>query len=518
MTEIQEQQANSKRVAKNTLLLYIRNIVSLLVSLYTSRLTLKLLGVDNYGIQSAVGGAIAMFSIISGSMSSSISRFITFELGRNDKTKLNRIFCTALNIQYCMAIIIVMIMEAIGIWFLNNHMNIPEERMIAANWVFQCSVLSFALGLVTVPYNACIIGHEKMNVFAYMGLFDVFLRLGILYLLYVSPFDKLITISVLGLCVSTLNRSVYAIYCKRKFKECHYHFIYDKALVKEMSGFAGWTFLTNAAWIFNTQGINILINIFFGVKLNAARSIANKIEGICKGFTGNFMTALNPQITKCYAAGQTEMFFKLICQGSKFSYFLMLMMSLPIMFETENILWLWLGDGYPEYTPILFRLSVIATLVNMLGNTGITACMATGKIRNYTIIITSVGFFVFPLTWIAYKMGFAVESTYIIFIFIYMILNHIRLIIMRGLINFPIIRFYTDVILPIVLVSVAAIIIPIVLKLMLPQNLGVSILIIVSCVLSTFLFMFLIGLTKTEKTYIVNKVKLILNKVNKKNN
>lgn len=517
MPEQTPSQISSKRVAKNTLLLYMRTFITMLVSLYTSRITLQALGVDNYGIQNAVGGAIAMFNIISGSMSSSISRFITFELGRGDKSRLNRIFCTAMNIQYLMAIGVVIIMEIVGVWFLNNHMNIPDGRMEAANWVFQCSVLSFAIGLVAVPYNACIIGHEKMNVFAYLGIIDVFLRLGIVFLLYISPYDKLITISVLILCVSLFNRIVSAVYCRRKFEECKYRFVHDKSLVKEMSGFAGWSFLTNAAWIFNTQGINILINIFFGVQLNAARGIAAKVEGICKKFTSDFMTALNPQITKSYAAGETENFFKLICRGAKFSYFLMFCISLPLLFETEAVLRFWLGENYPEYAPVFFRLSIAATLVQMLGNTGVTACMATGNIKKYTIVISIVGLLVFPFTYIAFKLGLPAESAYIVFIIIYIILNHVRLIIMKGLIKFPVIRFYKDVILPVIMVSGAAVIIPFLLKTIQPESFFSSLLTMVSCVLLTIICAYLFGLTSAERNTIQMKVRTVLYKRQKKN-
>ena len=517
MPEQTPSQISSKRVAKNTLLLYMRTFISMLVSLYTSRITLQALGVDNYGIQNAVGGAIAMFNIISGSMSSSISRFITFELGRGEKSRLNRIFCTAMNIQYLMAFGVAFIMEIVGVWFLNHHMNIPDGRMEAANWVFQCSVLSFAIGLVAVPYNACIIGHEKMNVFAYLGILDVFLNLGIVYLLYISPYDKLITISVLILCVSIINIVISIVYCKRKFEECKYRFVHDKSLVKEMSGFAGWSFLTNAAWIFNTQGINILINIFFGVQLNAARGIAAKVEGICKKFTSDFMTALNPQITKSYAAGETENFFKLICRGAKFSYFLMFCISLPLMFETEAVLRFWLGENYPEYAPVFFRLSIVATLVQMLGNTGVTACMATGNIKKYTIVISIVGLLVFPFTYVAFKLGLPAESAYIVFIIIYIILNHVRLIIMKGLIKFPVIRFYKDVILPVIMVSGTAIIIPFLLKTIQPESLFSSLLTMVSCVLLTIISAFLFGLTSAERNTIQMKVRTVLYKRQKKN-
>lgn len=502
---------NGSRVAKNTLLLYMRTFITMLVSLYTSRITLEALGVDNYGIQNAVGGAIAMFNIISGSMSSSISRYITFELGREDKSRLNRIFCTAMNLQYLMAFAVIVLLEIIGLWFLNNRMNIPADRVEAANWVFHCAVLSFAVGLVAIPYNACIIGHEKMNVFAYLGIVDVILRLGIVYMLYISPYDKLITISILGLGVSIFNRVFSAVYCKRKFDECKYHFIHDKSLVKEMSGFAGWSFLTNATWILNTQGVNILINVFFGVKLNAARGIATKVEGICKKFTSDFMTALNPQITKSYAAGETENFFKLICRGAKFSYFLMFCISLPLMFETEAVLRFWLGENYPEYTPIFFRLSIIATLVQMLGNTGYTACLATGNIKKYTIVLSLITILAFPLIWGAFKIGLPAESSYIIFLIIYAIVNIVRLFLMKSLIKFPIIMFVKEVLLYVFLVSLSSIALPLILKSALQDNIGSSLFVMFSCFFSATVSVYFLGLNSNERKAVLCKISQKLN-------
>lgn len=500
------QSANNKRIAKNTLLLYMRTFLLMTISLFTSREVLAALGVDDYGIYNVVGGFVAMFSVISGALSSSISRFITFELGHGDKEKLNKIFSTSVNIQLLIGLLILILGETVGVWFLNTQMNIPSERLTAANWVLHCSLLSFIIGLISVPYNAAIIAHERMKAFAYVSILEAVLKLLVVYMLLVSDFDKLIIFSVLTLVVAVLIRFVYAVYCKRNFLECRYHFVYDKPLMKEMTGFAGWNFLTNGSYMLNTQGINILINLFFGVAMNAARGIATQVDSAVMQFVNNFTVALNPQIIKSYASGDKEAMFKLICRGSKFSYLLLLFFAVPFICEAEIILSLWL-ESVPDYTVTFFRLTVLISMVNILGNAQYTACQATGKIKNYTIVITSIGCLVFPLTWILYKCGMPVETAYYVFIVIYLILDIARLFFMRSLLQFPIRMYVREVFVVIALVTVAAIILPIVEIYFLPQLWWrLPITIIVSSI-SVSASVYLIGLTESERNMIVRSIK-----------
>lgn len=506
-------QVDNRRIAKNTVMLYMRTAFSMLISLITSRVTLQTLGVVNYGVSDAVGGVIGMFSVVSGSLSGSISRFITYELGHGDSEKLKRIFSTAINIQLAIGFMIVLLGETLGVWFLNTQMNIPTDRMVAANWVLQFAIWSFFIGLTQVPYGACIVAHEKMNVFAWFSIIDSCLRLVIVYLLYISPYDKLITLSLLGFVVSLGMRIAQRIYCARTFEECHYQFIFDKGLLKEMTGFAGWSFLTNTAWIFNTQGVNLLINIFFGVTFNAARGVANQIQGFVTRFYGDFMTALNPQITKSYAAGELDEMNMLVCRGARFSYFLMFTLSLPFMFEAYQVLYLWLGL-VPDYTVTFFRLSMIAALITLLGQTGVTASMATGRIKWYTIIITSVGFLVFPLTWIAFKLGMPVESTYIIYIVVYTLLDIIRLYIMRHLWGFPIMMYVRETFVPVILVTLLAIMIPWAMYLEIPDSVLKSFAVMAASVICAGASVILVGLKKNERQMLTEKVKIaISNKI-----
>ena len=507
---MQDTSANNKRIAKNTLLLYFRTIIIMLVSLYTSRVILNVLGVEDYGIYNVVGGFVAMFSMISGALSASISRFLTFELGRGDKKRLNQVFSMSVNIQVAIVLIILLLGVSLGGWFLNEKMNIPVERMTAANWVLYCSLVVFCINLISIPYNACIIAHEHMNAFAYVSILDAFLKLAVCYMIAISPFDKLVSYAVLLAVAALLVRLVYGIYCKRHFVECHYRWTKDTLLFKQMFGFSGWSFLTNTCNIFNTQGVNILINMFFGVALNAARGIANQVEGAIMQFVYNFTMALNPQITKNYAVGNTNEMFKLVCRGAKFSYFLLLLFAMPMMFEAEQVLTIWLKI-VPDKTVVFLRLTIIGSMINMLGNTGYTACMATGNIRRYVIIISGVGCLVFPLTWIAFKFGLPAESAYIIFILVHIGVTSVRLYVMKGLLQFPPMMFMKDVVLKIGAVTVVAVIVPLLIFKQMDSTFLRLVVTILVCTLSTCICIYTIGLTRNERIKVKGKIIAIIN-------
>lgn len=506
---------NTKRIAKNTLVLYVRTLFTMLVSLYTSRVILNTLGVSDFGIINVVGGVVGMFSVISGSLSSSISRFITFELGHGDFNKLKQIFSTSVNIQIGISLIIVILAECIGVWFINHKLNIPESRLIAANWVFQCSLLSFVIGLISVPYNACIIAHERMSAFAYISILETILKLVIVYMLFISPYDKLISYSILFVIVAIIIRLIYGWYCHNHFAESHYKFVYDQSLIKEMSGFAGWGFLGNGAYMLNTQGVDMLINIFFGVTLNAAKGVASQVQNAVMQFVGNFTVALNPQITKSYASGDREYMNKLVCRGARFSYFLLLIFTVPIVCEADYILHLWLNT-VPEYAPIFLRLMLFGTLITLLGNTMLTAILATGNIRRYQLWITIVGCLVFPLTWIAFKHGFPPETTYIIYIVIYFLLNFVRAYIAKGLMNFPIKLYIFNVILKVSIVSVVSFVMPLLVVHYLEEGFFRLCTTCIISLFSTISVIYVLGMEGAERTIILNKLTAIIKLENKK--
>lgn len=346
---------NNKRIAKNTIFLYIRMVFLMAISLFTSRVLLNALGVVDFGIQNVVGGFVSMFQLVSGTMATTISRFFTYEMGLGNKQKLNVIFSTSINIQIAFIVLIFILAESFGIWFLNYKMIIPPERLIAANWVFQLCLISFCINIISVPYNAIIIAHERMLTFAYISILDAILKLLIVYAVIISPWDRLIVYSFLLCMVAILIRLIYGIYCKKHFEECTYHYVWDKPLLIKMFGFAGWNYLGTGASILRTQGLNVLMNLFFGTTVNTAKGLVTQVESAVTQFVGNFTMALNPQITKSYAHGDKEYMYTLVCMGAKYSYFLMLVIALPLAFEAHYVLELWLGN-VPEFTDIFLYL------------------------------------------------------------------------------------------------------------------------------------------------------------------
>lgn len=502
MTQLAE---NNKRIAKNTLLLYIRLFVTMVIGLFTSRVILSTLGVTDYGVNNVVAGFVAMFSMFTNSLSAAISRFLTFNLGKGDAEKLKTVFSTSVNIMIAMAIIVTIVAEIFGLWFLNSKLNIPADRMYAANWVFHFSVITFAVNLISIPYNASIIAHEKMDVFAYISILEVVLKLAVVYMLYISPLDKLITYSFLLLLGSVFIRIVYGIYCSRKLEECCYSMVFDRTLLKEMGGFAGWNMLGTACTMFNTQGVNILMNLFFGVVTNAARGIVNQVESVIVQFVSNFTTALNPQVTKSYASGNLDYMHSLVYKGTKFSYYLILIMALPFMFEAEFVLKLWLGE-YPEEAPLFLRLAIIATMVDRLGNTTAVAAWATGNIKKYYIIVSATIIFVFPLTYIAYKIGAPAYVAYLIFIIFYFVIMWQKVFILKGLTGFQPKEFLKNVMYPITITTIMAILIPLLTAHYLADNVVGSILQIIISVMSSIVAIYLFGLTKGEKALMMDTI------------
>lgn len=498
--------SSNKRIAKNTLMLYLRMLITMTVTLYTSRIILKSLGVDDFGIYNVVGGLVSMFSVLSGSLSSAISRFITFELGRGESNRLKIIFSTGINIQVGLSIVVIIIAEIVGLWFLNYKMNIPPERLYAANWVFQFSVLTFVVGLLSVPYNAAIIAHEKMSAFAYISVLDVVLRLVIVYLLTISPIDRLITFSFLTLCIGVFIRFIYRYYCKKHFAECTYHFVYDKTILKSMTSFAGWNFLGHGAFILNTQGVNILMNMYFGVAVNAARGIAMQVDGTLKQFVNNFTQAVNPQITKLYAQGDLESMHKLVCRSSKFSAFLMLFFAVPIILESDIILKLWLKTP-PDYATVFLKWIIISSFMDsVLANSLVVSMLATGDIKKYQIVVTTVGCLVFPLSWIAFEFGCNPEMGYILYFAVYSILLFVRLYLLRDMVKLPMMMYIREVLFKITPTIVICFAIPSLL--LFTMHDGITRL-IVTALVSTIVVIttvYAIGLTKGEKRYLIDLV------------
>ncbi len=503
--------SNTSRIAKNTLLLYFRMLLTMGVSLYTSRVILNALGVEDYGIYNVVGGVVAMFGILSGSLSSAISRFITFELGKGDLDKLKRIFCTSVNIQVILIAIITILMETIGIWFLNNKMVIPEERLAAANWVFQFSVVTFALNLLSVPYNAVIIAHEKMSAFAYISIIDVTLKLIVAFIIAYNPFDKLVYYGLLIMICGVINRSIYAIYSKRHFEEATYRMIFDKGLMKEMFGFAGWNFIGASSAVLRDQGGNLLLNLFFGPSVNAARGIAMQVSHAATSFVTSFTTAVKPQITKSYASGERDYMMKLVFQSAKFSFFILLFIALPIIVSTSYILNIWLVD-VPENSVIFVRLILVFVLSETLANPLVTVMLATGEIRNYQLIVGGFQMLNFPITYACYKFGAPSESVFIVAICVSVVCEISRLIMLKRMVELPISEFLKKVYFRVLFVAVIAAILPLTLKNYFQEDLASFLILSALSVICVAIFSYSIGCTKHDRIVINNQILKVKNK------
>lgn len=503
--------SNNKRIAKNTLFLYFRMLLTMGVSLYTSRVILNALGVEDYGIYNVVGGVVAMFGILSGSLSAAISRFITFELGKGNFDRLKRIFSTSVNIQIILIAIIVVLMETIGLWFLNYKMVIPEGRMTAANWVFQFSVITFAINLLSVPYNAVIIAHEKMSAFAYISIVDVTLKLIVAFIIAYNPFDRLVYYGLLIMLVGLINRSIYAIYSKKHFEEATYHFVFDKGLMKEMFGFAGWNFIGSSSALLRDHGSNILINLFFGTTINAARGIAMQVSLAATSFVTSFTTAVNPQITKSYATGNRDYMMKLVFQSAKFSFFILLFVALPIIVSTPYILNVWLVD-VPENSVIFVRLILVFVLSETLASPLVTVMLATGKIRNYQMIVGGFQMLNFPITYVCYKFGAPSESVFLVAICISVICEISRLIMLKEMVELPMSDFLKNVYFRVLFVAVLASIIPLTLKKYFQEDFISFLILSVLSILCVAIFSYSIGCTRQDRTIINNQIIKVKNK------
>ncbi len=453
--------SNNKRVAKNTLFLYFRMIVIILANLYTTRIVLAELGATDFGIYNVVGGVVMMFSFINSCMTTTTQRYMTFELGRKNMARLNSIFSISLNIHAGIALAIVLLAETVGLWFLNSKLNIPDSQMTAANWVYQFSILTFCVNIIQVPYNAAIIAHEKMNVFAYISIFEAALKLGIAYVLVVLSDNKLVFYAALVFLTQLIVRLVYQAYCKYKYEECTYHWVKDHGLYKEMTAFAGWNLMGSIAWLLKGQGLNIMLNIFFGPIVNAAQGIASQVRQAIMGFIFNFMSAVNPQITKYYATDQRREMETLAYNGLKYSFILLFLMSLPLMLNVEYILNLWLKSA-PGYASLFVVLVLVESLCNTVFDQPLTTSIAaTGNIKIYQIVVSSIMFLIVPIGYVALKLGAAPQSVYYVSIVITVIAGLARFYYCKRQLDYAWSRFWQSVLRPVVTLTLLSLPVPI---------------------------------------------------------
>lgn len=487
------------------MMLYFRMILTLLVSLYTSRLILNILGVEDYGINNVVGGVITMFAFFNSAMSSATQRFLSFEIGKGDISQIRKTFNASLIIHIGIAILVLILAETIGLWFVKRYLVIPAWRMEAALWVYHFSVLSFLVTIMQVPYNALIISHERMNVYAYVSILEVCLKLLIVYLLTTIPFDKLKLYGLLHFCVVFLITSIFRIYTRRHFEESRFLIVRDKQLYRTVFSFSAWNLLGNIAVILKGQGVNILLNIFYGPVVNAARGIAYQVQGALYGFVQNFQVAMKPQIIKSYASANIEYMHQLIFRGTKFSFYLLFGLSLPIMLEPEIILKLWL-EKVPDYSAIFLQLLLVDIIIESISGPLVTSVHASGKIKLYQVIVGIVFLLNLPLSYILLKKGYQPEITMFVSIIITLVAFISRMLMASRLVNFSKMNYFRKVLIPILLVAIVSMIPPLWIQQHHEAGDTRSLLVMLSSVLTFVLAFCFIGTNRVEKDFLKSKL------------
>lgn len=503
---MENESANNKRIAKNTVFLYIRMFFIMAITLFTSRVVLSTLGVVDFGIYNVVGGIVAMMGLLNNAMAVSTQRYITFELGRDDTIRLKQIFSICFLIFILLSLIVIILAETIGLWFLNNKMVIPEDRITAANWVYQFAILSCIASLIVTPYNATIIAHERMNVYAYVGVAEALLRLGVVYLLLIIPSDRLSTYGLLMFLSQCIVTFMYVYYCTRHFKESRYHFYWERRLFKELVFYSGWNLFGSVSGLVKGQGLNILLNMFFNPAVNASRGIAYQVNSAITQFFTNFYTAIRPQITKYYAQGNMNEMIKLIFRSSKFSFYLILLVSMPIIIETPYILRLWLGQ-LPEYVVPFTRIIIAISAIDSMASPLMTAAHATGRIRLYQSSVGTMTILNLPISYVFLKLGYSPLSVFYVSLFISIISLFVRLWIVNRLMTFPIRDYILKVFGNSLLVSIVAFAIPIYIHINTEENIKNIILVCLFCLVSYSGTVWCIGLNRNERHFIVEIIK-----------
>ena len=504
---------NNKRIAKNTLMLYFRMLVMMAVSLYTSRVVLDTLGVSDYGIYNVVGGFVTMFSLISGAMTTATQRFLSFAIGEGKTKEVTSLFSTAVIIHIGLALIILIAGETIGVWFVANKMNFPPGRYTAAIWVFEFSLLTFLVSVINVPYNAAIIAYEKMSAFAYISIIEVVLKLVIVYLLLITPFDRLVFYAILMAVVQLGVQLIYASYTHRKIKTCHCNWKLNHEYFKQMTSFVSWNLIGSLAGVCKDQGLNVVLNLFFGTAVNAARGVAIQVSTAINRFVTNFQMAMNPQIVKLYAAGEKKEMFKLVFRGSRFSYLLLLCLSLPVVIEAPFILNIWLVK-VPDYTVVFLRLIIFTALIDSLSNTLITSMHASGKVRDYQIVVGGLSLLTLPFAYLLLKMGYSPTSALVTSLIISIVCLFARTALLSKSIDFPAISFLRDVALKMLILSIASYAIPLALYHFTTVNWWTFIIVCIVSFVSGVIFSYYLGIEKHERDVIVSKVKEKLHRTN----
>jgi O-antigen/teichoic acid export membrane protein len=490
--------SNTQRIAKNTLMLYFRQILIMLVSLYTVRVVLETLGAEDYGIYNVVAGVVTMFGFLSGSMATASQRYFSFELGREDYEQLKRVFSLSLMIYILLIILIVLLAETIGLWFVNTKLVIPIERKNAAIWVYHVSILSFVFTILAGPYMAIITAHEDMNIYAYVSIAEVTFKLALVFLLRSILADKLLLYGILMCAVAYVTTMIYRIICGVKYKECKFGLFWDRGLFREITAYTGWSLFGNLTTVVRQHAVTVLLNQFFNPVVIAARSIAMQVNSAVSSFSNNFSTAINPQIIKSYSLGKKSEMIMLMLRGAKGCYFLMYLFTLPLVLEMPIVLSLWLKNP-PENTVLFTRLALIDILINSISFPLMTIARATGKIRNYELILGTIQIGSFLLTWLILLIGAPAYSAMLVTIGISLLMFVARLLIVRTLVEISIKQFLREAVFPCCIFSIVSIIFPFILRIVLRQTIINMMIVIFISVLSICGSMYMIGLNNIER-------------------
>lgn len=500
------------KIAKNTLMLYFRMLLSMVVTLYTSRIVLNTLGIVDFGVYNIVAGVIVMFGFLNNAMTASTQRFLTYEKAKDNLAGLKKIFNISITIHLIIAVVILLLAESIGLWFLNTQLNIPNDRMIASNWVYQFSVISFVVSVYFVPYNAVIIANEKMNAFALLGIAEVALKLVVVFMLLLIDYDKLIVYSGLLLIVSVLIKISEKIYCSLSFDESKKNrFEWDSNLMKEMGDFAGWNLFGVVAGVGYSQGVNIFLNIFFGTVVNASRGIAFQIQGAVSSLITNFQIVLAPVITKNYARNEFKQAFDLVFSSSKLSIYLLLIFSVPLIIETESILMWWL-KVVPPYSVIFTQLIIVDLLISSLSGPLHILVQATGNIKRYQILVSGLLLLNVPFSYLFLKLGYSPEITISISIFFSALTLFARLFILHLNMKFPVTEYLKKVVFRILVVTIISWIIPYYVSFYLQNGVLNFLIIGVISLISILMSVLAFGLDSIEKKFVFSKIRNLLNK------
>lgn len=496
---------DNKKIAKNTLILYFRMAITMVVSLYTSRVVLSALGVVDYGIYNVVGGVVALLNVISGSMTAATSRFLSYELGIGNSKQLSDTFSTLLNVHILIGVLVFVLGEVLGIWFIQNKLNVPLDRLDAAIWVLQFSLFTFFCTVVNVPYSSSVISHEEMGVFAYIAIFEVVAKLCIAFILLCTPFDRLIIYAALLALVSVITQFVYYIYCK-KYSECRFRIIFEIPLLKNIVSFIGWAFFGNASVVIKTQGITVLLNMFFGPVVNAAQGIANQVESISSRFVSSYMMASNPQIIKLYSANEHSQMHSLIYRTSKFSAFLLLLMMSPIVLNINFLLELWLKE-VPEYTSMFVVLTLIYAFIDTLTAPLVTGVLSTAKIKWYEIQITAIYIFMVLIVYLGFRLDMPAEIALIASIFSKVVVLIILLYHSKKLYDLPLKEYAAKVVIPVCLTASSPIVVYFIITLISLSQIWVFVLSSLLVLLLSLAIIWRVGLDSGEKTFILNIIR-----------